>query len=89
MQSAFSASGRFDSFGSQYDDFSGPGQSGRLQPSPSLGPAASIPEGAPVLFEGESSVVTVPQSLIRAGGGGGGGGSLGEGGGANGVGFSQ
>ena len=53
MQSAFSGSGRFDSFGSQFDDFSGPGQSGRLQPTASLGPAPSIPEGAPVLFEGE------------------------------------
>lgn len=53
MQSAFSGSGRFDSFGSQFDDFSGPGQSGRLQPSAILGPAPSIPEGSPVLFEGE------------------------------------
>lgn len=52
-QSAFAGSGRFDSFGSQFDDFSGPGQSGRLQPSASLGPAPSIPEGAPVFFEGE------------------------------------
>ncbi|KAL3136456.1 hypothetical protein ABBQ38_005712 [Trebouxia sp. C0009 RCD-2024] len=51
MQSAFSGSGRFDSFGSQFDDYSGPAQAGRLQPSASLGPAASIPEGAPVLFE--------------------------------------
>ena len=55
MQSAFSGSGRFDSFGSQFDDFSGSGQSGRLQPLAPLGPAPSIPEGAPVVFEGELS----------------------------------
>ncbi len=47
-QSAFS---RFDSFGTQYDDGSASMQPQRL-PSMSLGPARSIPEGAPVIFEG-------------------------------------
>lgn len=51
MQSAFTGSGRFDSFGSQFDDIPASAQAGRLQPSASLGPAPSIPEGAPVLFE--------------------------------------
>ena len=47
-QSAFS---RFDSFGTQYDDVPALTQSQRL-PSMSLGTAPSIPEGAPVVFEG-------------------------------------
>ena len=58
-QSAFSGSQRFDSFGTQYDDYTAPVQPGRLQPSASLGLARSIPEGAPVIFEGESSAVTI------------------------------
>jgi len=53
-QSAFS---RFDSFGTQYDDGSTSMQPQRLPsmclgPATSLGPARSIPEGAPVVFEG-------------------------------------
>lgn len=53
-QSAFS---RFDSFGTQYDDGSASMQPQRvpsmsLGPAKSLGPARSIPEGAPVVFEG-------------------------------------
>lgn len=47
-QSAFS---RFDSFGTQYDDGSPSMQPQRL-PSTALGPARSIPEGAPIVFEG-------------------------------------
>ncbi|DBA86816.1 TPA: hypothetical protein ACH3X2_005399 [Trebouxia sp. C0005] len=46
-QSAFS---RFDSFGTQYDDGSPSMQPQRL-PSTALGPARSIPEGAPIVFE--------------------------------------
>ena len=53
-QSAFS---RFDSFGTQYDDGSASNQPQRLPsmslgPATSLGPARSIPEGAPIVFEG-------------------------------------